>query len=99
VEKNVDVNFHDAVLGTPVICATSSLGFWNAFPSAPILRVLLKHGAKADAVLIEGRDRFEKKREAKGGMVLVSPMSLALNSANRQPKECSDAFRELLNSN
>jgi hypothetical protein len=98
VEKDVDVNFHDAVLGTPVICATSSLESWNAFPSAPILRLLLKHGAKADTVLIEGRDRFEK-REAKNGMVLVSPMSLALNSANRQPKECSDAFRELLNSN
>jgi hypothetical protein len=84
VEKNVDVNFHDAVLGTPVICAMSSLGSWNVSPSAPILRLLLKHGAKADAVLIEGRDRFEK-REAKNEMVLVSPMSLALNRANFQP--------------
>jgi ankyrin repeat protein len=98
VEKNVDVNFHDAVLGTPIICAMTTLTYRDVSPSVPILRLLLKHGAKADVVLIEGRDRSEK-REAKNGMVLISPMSLALDCADRQPKECSNVFRELLNSN
>lgn len=95
----VDVNFYSIVFGTPVICAFGNLRTWsNRNPSVEILRLLLKHGGKGHAVRIEGRN-YSERRQEEDGMTVVSPMSLALDFATRQPKHCNDTFRELLNSN
>jgi len=99
LEKKTDINFIDATLGSPLICAIKSIRWHN--PNRPeVVRLLLEHGARADVQFLDTRRAFvihgKQPSEAK---VTVTPMSLALDLAARDTALCGEIVRALLKVN
>jgi ankyrin repeat protein len=92
LERDADVNFHDSIVGTPLICAVFywdlNLLYKTRMPE--MVRLLLEHGAKADVQFSDIRAR---------GNFAVTPMSLALDLAEKDTALCSEVIRALLTAN
>lgn len=98
-EHSCDVNFDDAIVGTPLICAIRGVGYGTNPIKEEVVRLLLSHGADGDINFgeldsLDGRndDTLPKK-------VIRTPMSLTLDIASRDVECCCAVFRRLLEAN
>ncbi|KAG4441778.1 hypothetical protein IFR05_002769 [Cadophora sp. M221] len=97
--NNCDVNFDDAILGTPLICAIKGIGYRAYGPKEKIVRLLLQNGANGDANFSEIDSLDGRNDNLLPMKVIRTPMSLALDIASSDIVCCCAIFRYLLDAN
>ncbi|KAL5318159.1 hypothetical protein ACEPPN_013218 [Leptodophora sp. 'Broadleaf-Isolate-01'] len=99
-QNSCDINFDDAILGTPLICAIRGIGFRpHGQLKEKIVQLLLQNGANGDVNFCEIDSLDGRNDNLLPRKTIRTPMSLALDIAVSDVTCCCVIFRHLLDAN